>query len=42
MANGSISLTGHVRTWAEHDGVIAAAWMGAGVSDVRADLVITG
>lgn len=41
-SDGSISLTGHVRTWAEHDAVIGAAWMGAGVSNVRDDLVITG
>jgi osmotically-inducible protein OsmY len=41
-SDGSISLTGHVRTWAEHDAVIRAAWMGTGVSNVRDDLVITG
>ena len=42
-ATGStITLTGHVRTWAEHDGVAGAAWMARGVLDVRDDLVITG
>ncbi|MGW3283474.1 BON domain-containing protein [Streptomyces sp. NPDC001002] len=35
-------LTGHVRTWAEHDAVIGAAWMAPGVYDVRDDLFITG
>jgi osmotically-inducible protein OsmY len=37
-----VILTGHVRTWAEHDAVIAAAWMAPGVYDVRDDLFITG
>ena len=42
-ATGStITLTGHVRTWAEHDAVAGAAWMARGVLDVRDDLVITG
>ena len=38
----AITLTGHVRTWAEHDAVVGAAWMARGVIDVRDDLVITG
>ena len=38
----TITLTGHVRTWAEHDAVVDAAWMARGVLDVRDDLVITG
>ena len=38
----TITLTGHVRTWAEHDAVVGAAWMARGVVDVRDDLVITG
>ena len=25
-----ITLTGHVRTWAEHDAVVGAAWMARG------------
>ena len=38
----TITLTGHVRTWAEHDAVVDAAWMARGVLDVRDNLVITG
>jgi osmotically-inducible protein OsmY len=38
----TVALTGHVRTWAEHDAVIDAAWMASGVYDVTDDLVITG
>ena len=38
----TITLTGHVHTWAEHDAVIGAAWMARGVVDVRDDLAITG
>ena len=40
--DGIITLTGHVRTWAEHDAVLDAAWMAAGVIDVRDDLQVTG
>ena len=40
--DGIITLTGHVRTWAEHDAVADAAWMARGVIDVRDDLQITG
>jgi len=40
--DGVISLTGHVRTWAEHDAVVGAAWMALGVSDVRDELQVTG
>ena len=39
---GVITLTGHVRTWAEHDAVVGAAWMASGVIDVRDELQITG
>jgi osmotically-inducible protein OsmY len=39
---GIITLTGHVRTWAEHDAVIDAAWMAVGVIDVHDELQITG
>jgi len=45
MVNASdsrITLTGHVRNWAEHDAVMRAAWNGLGVTAVRDDLVITG
>jgi osmotically-inducible protein OsmY len=42
-AEGSIiTLTGHVRTWAEHDASVGAAWMANGVIEVRDDLTITG
>ena len=37
-----VKLTGHVRTWAEHDAVVGAAWMATGVLEVRDDLSITG
>ena len=40
--DGVITLTGHVRTWAEHDAVIVAAQMAIGVIDVRDNLQITG
>jgi len=38
----TVTLTGHVRTWAEHDAVVDAAWMASGVSDVNDVLTITG
>ncbi|MBV9095516.1 MAG: BON domain-containing protein [Streptosporangiaceae bacterium] len=38
----TVTLSGHVRTWAEHDAVVDAAWMAVGVSDVYDDLHITG
>ncbi len=37
-----ITLTGHVRTWAEHDAVVGAALMARGVVDIRDDLEVTG
>jgi osmotically-inducible protein OsmY len=40
--DGIITLTGHVRTWAEHDAVLDAAWMARGVIDVSDELQITG
>ncbi len=39
---GVITLTGHVRTWAEHDAVVFTAWMARGVTDVRDALQVTG
>jgi osmotically-inducible protein OsmY len=39
---GIITLTGHVRTWAEDDAVVGAAWMARGVIDVDDELQITG
>jgi len=41
-SDGTITLTGHIHTWAEHDAVIDAAWRGIGVKNVRDDLVVTG
>jgi osmotically-inducible protein OsmY len=41
-AGSRVTLTGHVRTWAEHDAAIDAAWMASGVYDVIDDLAITG
>jgi osmotically-inducible protein OsmY len=37
-----ITLTGHVRTWAEHDAVLAAVLMAREVIDVRDNLQVTG
>ena len=37
-----IVLTGHVRTWAEHDAVVGAAWMATGVIEVRDNLQVAG
>jgi osmotically-inducible protein OsmY len=41
-SGNTVMLTGHVRTWAEHDAVVAAAWMASGVMDVVDELYITG
>jgi osmotically-inducible protein OsmY len=38
----AVTLTGHVRTWAEHDAAISAAWMASGVYYVTDNLVVTG
>jgi osmotically-inducible protein OsmY len=38
----AVTLNGHVRTWAEHDAVLDAAWMTPSVYDVYDRLVITG
>ena len=40
--DGNITLSGHVRSWAEHDAVVGAATMAIGVIDVRDNLEITG
>ena len=37
----TVTLTGHLRTWAEHDAVVDAAWMATGVYDVIDDLYVT-
>ena len=36
----AVRLTGHVRTWAEHDAVLSATWMASGVTDVIDELQI--
>jgi osmotically-inducible protein OsmY len=41
-AGNTVTLSGHVRTWAEHDAVVDAGWMAVGVYDVRDDLYVTG
>jgi osmotically-inducible protein OsmY len=41
-SEGTFTLTGHVATWAEHDMVLDAAWMGSGVKKVRDDLIVIG
>ena len=41
-SGNTVTLTGHVRTWAEHDAVVDAAWRATGVYDVIDDLYITG
>ena len=41
-SGSTVTLTGHVRTWAEHDAMVHAAWMATGVYDVRDDLYVTG
>jgi len=38
----TVTLGGHVRTWAEHDAVVGAAWMAGGVVQVRDYLDVTG
>ena len=37
----TVTLSGHVRTHAEHDAVVGAAWMAFGVIDVRDELQVT-
>jgi hypothetical protein len=31
-----------VRSWAEHDAAVGAAWMATGVYDVRDEIYVTG
>jgi len=38
----TVNLSGHVRTWAEHDAAIDAAWMASGVYNVQDNLYVTG
>ena len=37
----AVRLTGHVRTWAEHDAVVSATWMANGVTEVIDELEVT-
>jgi osmotically-inducible protein OsmY len=41
-SGNTVTLTGNVRTWSEHDAVVDAAWMATGVYDVQDDLYVTG
>ena len=41
-SGNTVTLTGNVRTWAEHDAVVNAAWMATGVYDVIDNLYVTG
>jgi osmotically-inducible protein OsmY len=41
-AGNTVTLSGHVRTWAEHDAAVGAAWMASGVFEVVDDITITG
>jgi len=41
-SGNTVTLTGHVRTWAEHDAVIGATWMASGVNDIRDEIYVTG
>ena len=38
----TVTLGGHVRTWAEHDAVVGATWMAPGVVQVRDYIDVTG
>jgi osmotically-inducible protein OsmY len=38
----TVTFVGHVRSWAEHDAVISAAWRSDGVYAVLDDLLVTG
>jgi osmotically-inducible protein OsmY len=40
-SGNTVTLTGHVRTWAEHDAAIDAAWMATGFYDVLDQLDVT-
>ena len=41
-SGNTVTLAGHVRTWAEHDAAVGAAWMTKGVFEVRDDIYVTG
>jgi osmotically-inducible protein OsmY len=41
-SGNTVTLRGHVRTWAERDAMVGAAWMAGGVMQVRDDIDIIG
>jgi osmotically-inducible protein OsmY len=41
-SGNTVTLGGHVRSWAEHDAVVGATWMAPGVLQVRDYLDVTG
>jgi osmotically-inducible protein OsmY len=41
-SGNTVTLNGHVATWAEHDAAVGAAWMASSVSEVFDNLYITG
>ena len=41
-SGNAVTLTGHVRTWAEHDAMLDAAWKTPAVCDVHDRLIVTG
>ena len=41
-SGNTVTLAGHVRTWAEHDAAVGAAWMTKGVFEVHDDIYVTG
>jgi osmotically-inducible protein OsmY len=42
VGRNTVTLDGHVRTWAEHDAAVDAAWRAIGVFDVFDNLTVTG
>jgi osmotically-inducible protein OsmY len=42
VTGNTVTLSGHVRTWAEHDAAVGAAWMASGVYAIDDEIVITG
>ena len=42
VSGNTVTLGGQVRTWAEHDAAVGAAWMASGVYAVIDDIAITG
>jgi osmotically-inducible protein OsmY len=42
VTDNAVTLGGHVRTWAEHDAAVGAAWMASGVYSVIDEMAITG